>query len=131
MFTDEHSEEGKNERSNLKEEKEKEDVTWPRQIDAVLTYLNDKAKKSFKLESPANRKFILARLKEGYVLADFYRVIDEQVACWLGDAEMRKYLRPATLFRPANFESYLSNAGDKRVYAEPKSVELDYSEGED
>lgn len=131
MSMDEHSEQVKNERSNNKELKECKDVTWPRQIDAVLTYLNDKAKKSFNVKTAANRKYILARLRDGYVLDDFYRVIDEQVKCWLHDPEMRKYLRPSTLFRPANFESYLSNAGDRCVYTEPKPVELDYSEGEE
>ena len=105
--------------------------TIAQQIDEVLTYLNEKAAKRFSLKSQANRNFISGRLKEGYSVADCRLVIDEQVACWLNDHQMEKYLRPMTLFRPANFESYLNNAlsknQPKRV---PEPVVLDFNAGE-
>ena len=43
----------------------------------------------------------------GYTEDDFYTVIDKKCEDWIG-TELEKYLRPDTLFRPANFESYLN-----------------------
>lgn len=102
-----------------------------KQIDEVLAYLNEKADKRFSLKSQANRSFISGRLHEGFSVADCKLVIDEQVSCWLGHQELEKYLRPMTLFRPANFESYLNNALSKqRPKTVPKPVVLDFSAGE-
>lgn len=130
-FTAEPSDRFHGEPSKRKELKDViKDVTLAHQIDAVLVYLNEKANKRFNPKTNANRKMIAARLKEGYSSEDCYLVIDEQVANWLHDEHMRQYLRPMTLFRPANFESYLSNAQTKneRVYQEPQAVVLDFEE---
>lgn len=104
-----------------------------KQIDMILTYLNEKTAKNFSLKSQANRNFISGRLKEGYSVDDCRLVIDEQVAYWLNDFEMDKYLRPMTLFRPANFESYLNNANSKKAgqTRTSKAVVLDFDAGED
>ena len=42
---------------------------------------------------------------------DFFKVIDVKAAEWLHKKEMRKYLRPQTLFGP-KFEAYLNEAPD-------------------
>ncbi|HEY4622565.1 MAG TPA: conserved phage C-terminal domain-containing protein [Solibacillus sp.] len=104
-----------------------------KQIDEVLLYLNERASKNFSLKSQANRNFISGRLKEGHSVNDCRLVIDEQVSCWLHDAEMEKYLRPMTLFRPANFESYLNNALSKKYKPAPtpQPVVLDFNAGEE
>lgn len=72
-------------------------------------------------------------VKEGYSVEDCCLVIDEQVQCWLDDHEMEKYLRPMTLFRPSNFESYLNNALSKKDAQTrmPKAIVLDFNAGED
>lgn len=103
-----------------------------KQIDEVLSYLNEKASKRFSLNTQANRAFISGRLKDGHSVHDCRLVIDEQVSCWLNDYEMEKYLRPMTLFRPANFESYLNNALSKKhpPSSTPKAVVLDFNAGE-
>ncbi|WP_339194531.1 conserved phage C-terminal domain-containing protein [Solibacillus sp. FSL R5-0449] len=63
---------------------------------------------------------------------DCYLVIDEQVRNWKNDPQMNKYLRPITLFRPGNFESYLNDAltrqQENNLDFEP--VILDFDEGE-
>lgn len=63
----------------------------------VISYLNSKAKKNFKVDTASHQKFIKARLKEGYVLEDFKKVVDIMVAKWKG-TEYEQYLQPQTLF---------------------------------
>lgn len=88
--------------------------------DAVLTYLNYKitggntnSKKGFSLKSSANKKFIKARLAEGYTVEELKLVIDSKFREW-DKTDFAMYLRPETLFNPTKFSSYLSKAyGDK------------------
>jgi hypothetical protein len=63
----------------------------------VISYLNLKAKKNFKVDTASHQKFIKARLKEGYVLEDFKKVVDIMIAKWKG-TEYEQYLQPQTLF---------------------------------
>ena len=53
------------------------------------------------------KKFINARINEGYKETDFYKVIDVKCSKWLNDPKMNEYLRPETLFG-TKFESYLN-----------------------
>ena len=75
-------------------------------IKDIVEYLNRKAGTAYRATTPATQKHINARLKEGYTLDDFKKVIDNKVADWKG-TEMEQYLRPKTLFG-TNFESYLN-----------------------
>lgn len=74
---------------------------------AVIEYLNTKTGKSYRYQSKDTQKHIHARMKDGYVLEDFYRVIDNKVADWKDSPEMNKFLRPSTLFG-TKFEDYLN-----------------------
>lgn len=73
----------------------------------VIDYLNGKIGARYKSSSAINKRLIDARVKEGYTLYDFKRVIDNKVASWAQDQKMSKYLRPQTLFG-TKFESYLN-----------------------
>lgn len=73
----------------------------------VIDYLNGKIGARYKASSAINKRLIDARVKEGYELDDFKRVIDNKVASWANDTKMSKYLRPQTLFG-TKFESYLN-----------------------
>lgn len=73
----------------------------------VIDYLNGKIGARYKASSAINKRLIDARVKEGYTLDDFKRVIDNKVASWAQDQKMSKYLRPQTLFG-TKFESYLN-----------------------
>ena len=118
----------------IQELKDNKDTLQGQQVDEILTYLNEKADKRLKLKNRTNRKLIGARLKEGYTVEDCKAVIDAQVALWLGDARMAIYLRPQTLFRPTNIETYLQNAramqneNDQPSYRQPKDITLDFEE---
>lgn len=73
----------------------------------IVSYLNQKTGKRFKAKTKATQRLINARLKEGYTIPDFKRVIDIKVAQWKGDEAMNKYLQPSTLFG-TKFEGYVN-----------------------
>lgn len=72
----------------------------------VIDRLNDVAGTKYKAKTPKTKTLIQARLKEGFSLEDFNRVIDKKCREW-SKTEMAKYLRPETLFG-TKFESYLN-----------------------
>lgn len=78
----------------------------------VISYLNLKAKKNFKVDTASHQKFIKARLKEGYVIEDFKKVVDIMVAKWKG-TEYEQYLQPQTLFGN-KMDNYLNQPLPKR-----------------
>lgn len=73
--------------------------------DSVIDYLNEKAHTNYR-HADGNRKFISARLKEGFSVDDCKTVIDKKCQDWLG-TEYEQYLRPKTLFGN-KFEGYLN-----------------------
>jgi uncharacterized phage protein (TIGR02220 family) len=77
-------------------------------IDNVINYLNEKTGRRFSTTTPANRKFVSGRLKEGYTEADLKKVVDTMVSKWLNDSKMSYYLRPETLFNPTKFQTYIN-----------------------
>ena len=78
----------------------------------IISYLNLKAKKNFKVNTASHQKFIKARLKEGYALEDFKKVVDIMVAKWKG-TEYEQYLQPQTLFGN-KMDNYLNQPMPKR-----------------
>ena len=104
--------------------------TFDRDIKEIVDYLNQKTQSNFKPKTEETRKSIRARLKEGYTVDDFKRVIDSKSSDWADSERMREYLRPSTLFRPANFEAYLNEANRPKVKkkAEFLSNEYDFDE---
>lgn len=80
----------------------------------IISYLNEKTGKNFKSGVAKNRDLIKARLKEGYSVEDFKKVIDIKVAEWLNDENMSKFLRPETLFSN-KFEGYLNQKPKQEV----------------
>ena len=89
--------------------------TFDSDIKTIVDYLNAKTQSNFKAKTEETRKSIRARLKEGYTVEDFKRVIDAKSSDWADSERMREYLRPSTLFRPANFEAYLNEANRPKV----------------
>lgn len=73
----------------------------------ILNYFNRVSGKKYKYTSKVNQSHIRARLKEGFTVEDFKKVIDIKNAEWKDDAKMCQYIRPETLFG-TRFESYLN-----------------------
>lgn len=87
----------------------------------VISYLNLKAKKNFKVDTASHQKFIKARLKEGYVLEDFKKVVDIMVAKWEG-TEYEQYLQPQTLFGN-KMDNYLNQHMTRKVHSFQSAVD--------
>lgn len=87
----------------------------------VISYLNLKAKKNFKVNTASHQKFIKARLKEGYVLEDFKKVVDVMVAKWKG-TEYEQYLQPQTLFGN-KMDNYLNQPMPRKVHSFQSAVD--------
>ncbi|HGQ1206227.1 TPA: conserved phage C-terminal domain-containing protein [Streptococcus pneumoniae] len=87
----------------------------------VISYLNLKAKKNFKVDTASHQKFIKARLKEGYVLEDFKKVVDIMVAKWKS-TEYEQYLQPQTLFGN-KMDNYLNQPMPQKVRSFQSAVD--------
>lgn len=76
----------------------------------IVDYLNLRTGKAFKSGTKGTQSHINARLREGFVVGDFKRVIDDRVRTWgtpSDGKDMSIYLRPETLFG-TKFEGYLN-----------------------
>lgn len=58
------------------------------------------------VKSVSNKRFVSARLNEGYTTDDCKAVIDVMISKW-GNSKMKDYLRPETLFNATKFQSYI------------------------
>ena len=82
----------------------------------IINYLNLKLNTHYKDTTPKTQSLINARLKEGFSVDDFKKVIDTKYDDWYRDKKMFTYLRPETLFSN-KFENYLNQRkeqGDSR-----------------
>lgn len=118
------------EREEEEEKKEKRECPPPQEeipFSQIVNHLNAAAGKQFKASSKKTRDLIKARIKEGFTLDDFKKVIDIKVPEWINDPKMDVYLRPETLFSN-KFESYLNQKGGKahgKAQAARKDQEYD------
>lgn len=72
----------------------------------IVDYLNKTTGKCFKSTTKKTVTCMKARINEGFVEEDFYKVIDTKSRQWLHN-DMNKFLRPETLFSN-KFEGYLN-----------------------
>ena len=74
----------------------------------VIEYFNEVlGRRAFQPRANKNQKVIKARIREGWGLEDFKRVINYKYWHWSEDDRMSQYLRPETLFSN-KFEGYLN-----------------------
>ncbi len=71
----------------------------------VLEFLNAETGKAYR-PVDANLEVIVARLKEGYTVADMRKVIVRKCSQWKDDEKMEIYLRPMTLFGRQKLAQY-------------------------
>ncbi|MDX5716896.1 conserved phage C-terminal domain-containing protein, partial [Clostridioides difficile] len=86
-----------------------EDSTYknPESIhEIIIRKLNSESGKNFKADLSITKALIDKRLKEGYSLEDFYKVIEAKVRRWRY-TDMEIYIEPTILFG-YEFESYLN-----------------------
>lgn len=75
-------------------------------IKRIIDYLNITTGSKYKYTTEKNKRYITARLNEGFTFEDFKAVIDKKTSEWKG-TEWEKFLRPETLFG-TKFEGYLN-----------------------
>lgn len=85
--------------------------------DEIISYLNEKANKRFKVVSK-HKDLIKARWNEGQRFEDFQTVIDNMAANWQGvtfsnGKKAETYLQPSTLFGN-KFEEYRNQVPEKK-----------------
>ncbi|MBI0580693.1 conserved phage C-terminal domain-containing protein [Neobacillus cucumis] len=98
-------------------------------ITEIITYLNEKTNAAYKTSSQKTKVIIQTRMREGFTLEDFKKVIDLKTAQWLHDSRMSKYLRPETLFGP-KFESYLNQKSFNPNLLRAEDFDLDDLDGD-
>lgn len=81
----------------------------------IIDYLNDATGKHFRHNTDKTKKLIKARIREGFTVDDFKKVIDIKTKKWGKDKKMQIYLRPETLFG-SKFEAYLNEEPNKQIY---------------
>ena len=96
-------------------------------IKEVIDYLNNKLNTKYKYTNTRTEAFLKARVEEGYTVQDFQDVIDLKYQQWFDKPDMRKYLRPETLFNKTKFESYINEVrmngnGGGAVGVDPTTV---------
>ena len=106
MHTHTQEEEEKEEEES-KEKEEEQSKNNNKYIVDIVDYLNKKAGKNFKSNSKKTKFLINARIREGFEVKDFKKVIDIKTTEWINDKRMEQYLRPETLFGN-KFEGYLN-----------------------
>jgi len=79
----------------------------------IIDFLNLKTGRHYSVNSKAIQDILRARYNENRTIKDCKLVIASKCRDWLTDDRMNKYLRPATLFRRMNFDSYLVEAKQK------------------
>lgn len=93
------------------------------EIEEIVNYLNEKTGKHFRHNTDKTKKLIKARIREGFTVDDFKRVIDTKTKQWSKDKKMKIYLRPETLFG-SKFEAYLNEEPKREVY----EVKIDHED---
>jgi uncharacterized phage protein (TIGR02220 family) len=72
----------------------------------IIEYLNARAGTKYQC-TDSNLKFPIARMLTDHVTeSDIKAVIDAKCKEWLGNPDLRKYLRPETLFNATKFSQY-------------------------
>ena len=94
-------------------------------IKEIIDYLNQKAGTRYRYAATSTQRHIRARLSEGYSVKDCKAVIDNKCSAWLNDANMRKYLRPETLFGN-KFDGYLNEKSAVGAVAHTEEYIPDY-----
>lgn len=77
------------------------------EIKEIISYLNSKTNKNFRISTAMNRSWITNWLRQNFTVENFKTVIENKVSDWIDDPKYNKYLRPETLFGD-KFESYLN-----------------------
>jgi uncharacterized phage protein (TIGR02220 family) len=83
-------------------------------VEEIVDFLNLKAGTNYMSSTKETKNIINARLKEGFKVEDFFKVISQKTENWK-ETDYEKYLRPETLFG-SKFESYVNEKPSKKAF---------------
>lgn len=92
----------------------------------IINYLNRKYSLHLNPNLTPTKRIINERLSEGYIVDDFYTLIDNlsKITSWNNEIEKKQALRPKIIFTKANFES-LVDSSDQKKLSDKHSFSLD------
>jgi uncharacterized phage protein (TIGR02220 family) len=93
--------------ARLKSEKCASTELQTRDVLTILSDLNERTKSRFQATDKATH-LIIALLKKGYLVEDFFKVHEVKCGQWQGNEKMEYCLRPSTLYAPSHFDEYLA-----------------------
>jgi uncharacterized phage protein (TIGR02220 family) len=79
-------------------------------IEKTVRRLNELSGKDYRPDSKDVNKYLAARLQDGATEEDCLLVVGDRWHRWKDKPEMVEHFNPVTLFRPSNFEKYLTEA---------------------
>ena len=94
--------------NNINSEVDKESKRDRFDYDKFISWFNKITGRSFSSKA-LFKKYINARLNEGFTKEDIAKVVTFKASKWK-DTEMKEYLRPNTLFALSHFDNYLQEA---------------------
>jgi uncharacterized phage protein (TIGR02220 family) len=97
-------------------EKNESAINMNEVYDSIISYLNSKSNTNYQSTTKSYQSLINARFKSKFKIEDFYKVIDNKCAEWIG-TDFQKFLRPETLFGN-KFETYLNQQITKKTNQE-------------
>ena len=112
-----HKEEQEQEKEKEKEKEEINNINF----DKLLSFLNSKTDRNFKIINEAIRKKYYARLKEGYTKQDILDAISNSIKSDYHKGENFKYLTPEFFSRSETLDKY-SNVNNKPKENNVKSL---------
>jgi len=99
------------------------DAQMRKQAEAILQDLNRRTGKNYSLTADALGWIKALLATNRYTVEDFYKVHEVKVMDWLRKPDMRKYLRPSTLYRKSKFDEYLQEWKPVQIPPTPKEVQ--------
>ena len=94
---------------------EKDESEYDIKAQEIIEYFNSCANTTYSLETGSNKSLIISRLKEGYSISEFKFVINKKINDWKSDVQMKKFIRPLTIFNKSKFENYLNENNDGKA----------------
>lgn len=93
-------------------------------IELIISFLNFKTKKTFYGTDPLVKEVIMDRLKEGFTIDDFNKIIEFKTKQWQKSFN-EQHLTPTTLFG-FNMEKYLTESNTSVIPNKKSSTQLTY-----
>ena len=77
-------------------------------IDEVIKRFNEMTGSNYSLKTDSHRKIVSGRLNDGHSVETLLAIVAWKQKDWAKREDMKKFIRPSTLFQPGKFDNYLN-----------------------